>query len=286
MKLEPDAADLRRVLRPANCRMLDDRDRKLLTLIQRDAEASVTELAECVALSVSACARLREAGYIARQVAILDRRAMRVPTTVFAMLRTTRHGADWLDAFRRAVADIPEIIEVHRLTGHYDCVLKIVLPNVERDDKVYKDLVGRVELFDVSASISMETLKDDTALPTGFARGSTDEVADLDEVLVVVAHIGGQQLPGRAGARRRLLDHGHVAAREVHKHLRDWHGGEEAQVCRAGHRVLRLGLDVWSFWCRLVSMRRSAARGGPRTPRAPCQARPRRTRRRARCPRP
>jgi len=95
----------------------------------------------------------------------------------------------------------------------------------------------------VSASISMETLKDDTALPTGFARGSTDEVADLDEVLVVVAHIGGQQLPGRAGARRRLLDHGHVAAREVHQHLRDWHGGEEAQVCRAGHRVLRLGLE-------------------------------------------
>ena len=114
-------------------------------------------------------ARLREAGYVARQVAILDRRAMRVPTTVFALLRTTRHAADWLDAFRRAVAEIPEIVEVHRLTGHYDYVLKIVLPNVEHYDQVYKDLVGRVELFDVSAAISMETLKDDTAVPTGFA---------------------------------------------------------------------------------------------------------------------
>ena len=153
--------------------MLDDRDRKLLTLIQRDAETSVTELAELVSLSVSACsrrlARLREAGYVARQVAILDRRAMRVPTTVFVMLRTTRHAADWLDAFRRAVADIPEIVEVHRLTGHYDYVLKVVLPDIEHYDQVYKDLVGRVELFDVSASISMETLKDDTALPTRFA---------------------------------------------------------------------------------------------------------------------
>lgn len=153
--------------------MLDGRDRKLLTLLQRDAEASVTDLAERVALSVSACsrriARLREAGYIARQVAILDRRAMRVPTTVFVMVRTTRHAADWLDAFRRALADIPEIVEVHRLTGHYDYVLKMVLPNVEHYDNVYKALVGRVELSDVSASISMETLKDDTALPTGFA---------------------------------------------------------------------------------------------------------------------
>ena len=153
--------------------MLDDRDRKLLTLRQRDAEAAVTELSDRVSLSVSACsrriARLREAGYIARQVAILDRGAMRVPTTVFALLRTARHAPDWLDSFRRAVATIPEIVEVHRLTGHYDYVLKIVLPNVEHYDRVYKDLVGRVELFDVSAAISMETLKDDTALPTGFA---------------------------------------------------------------------------------------------------------------------
>ena len=153
--------------------MLDDRDRKLLTLLQRDADMSVTTLADRLSLSISACsrriARLKEAGYIARQVAILDRRAMQVPTTGFGMLRTTRHTADWLDAFRRAVADIPEIVEVHRLTGHYDYVLKIVLPNVEHYDIVYKNLVGRVDLVDVSASISMETLKDDSALPTSFA---------------------------------------------------------------------------------------------------------------------
>jgi len=154
--------------------MLDDCDRKLLTHLQHDSETSVTALADRVNLSVSACsrriARLKETGYIARQVALLDRRAMGLPTTIFVMLRTARHAPDWLAGFRAAVADIPEIVEVHRLTGHYDYVLKIVLPNVEHYDAVYKALVGRVELFDVSASISMETLKDDTALPTGFAR--------------------------------------------------------------------------------------------------------------------
>lgn len=153
--------------------MLDDRDRKLLTHLQRDAETTVTELAQRVNLSVSACsrriARLKEAGYIARQVAVLDRRAMCLPTTIFVMLRTARHASDWLASFRRAVADVPEIVEVHRLAGHYDYVLKIVLPDVEHYDLVYKALVSRVELFDVSASISMETLKDETTLPTGFA---------------------------------------------------------------------------------------------------------------------
>jgi len=104
--------------------MLDDCDRKLLTRLQHDSETSVTALADRVNLSVSACsrriARLKEAGYIARQVALLDRRAMGLPTTIFVMLRTARHAPDWLTGFRAAVADIPEIIEVHRLTGHYD----------------------------------------------------------------------------------------------------------------------------------------------------------------------
>ena len=161
--------------RAAQCgAMLDDRDRKLLTLLQRDAEASVTDLAERVSLSVSACsrriARLREAGYIARQVAILDRRAMRVPTTVFVMVRTTapcrglarrlpprarRHPRDR----RGPPADRPL-----RLRAQDGAAQRRALRHV------YKALVGRVELSDVSASISMETLKDDTALPTGFAR--------------------------------------------------------------------------------------------------------------------
>ena len=158
---------------PHNRPMLDDRDRKLLVHLQHDAETSVTDLAGRVSLSVSACsrriARLKEAGYIARQVALLDRKRMKVPTTIFVMLRATRHTPEWLESFRRASADMPEIVEVHRLTGNFDYVLKIVLPDVEHYDQVYKELVRRVELFDVSAYISMETLKDDTALPTGFA---------------------------------------------------------------------------------------------------------------------
>ena len=152
--------------------MLDDRDRKILALLQDDADRPVAEVADRVCLSPSACsrriARLREDGYVLRRVAVLDRRRMNLPTTVYALLRTNRHAAEWLDAFRAALADIPEIVEAHRLTGSYDYILKIVLPDVEHYDRVYKRLVGRVELFDVSAYISMETLKQDTAIPTGF----------------------------------------------------------------------------------------------------------------------
>lgn len=153
--------------------MLDDRDRKLLTLLQRDADTPVAELAEAVALSPSACSRrilrLRDDGYIQRRVARLDRARINLPTTVFALVKTARHSAEWLEEFRAVLADIDEIVEVHRLTGQFDYILKIVLPNVERYDIIYKTLVGKIELFDVSASISMETMKQDTTLPTGYA---------------------------------------------------------------------------------------------------------------------
>ncbi len=94
---------------------------------------------------------------------------MGVPTTVFAMIKTAHHSDEWIEAFRRAISDIPEIVEAHRLTGNYDYIVKVVLPRVEHYDVVYKQIVRKVELFDVSASISMEILKSGTAVPVDYA---------------------------------------------------------------------------------------------------------------------
>lgn len=153
--------------------MLDERDRKILDALQHDAAIQVSELADLVSLSPSACSRriqrLEEAGYIARRVAILDRDRLGVPTTVFALVKTSHHSEDWTEAFRRAISDIPEVVEAHRLTGSYDYLLKIAVPRVEQYDVVYRRLVRRIELFDVSAFISMETLKAGEAVPVNYA---------------------------------------------------------------------------------------------------------------------
>jgi Lrp/AsnC family transcriptional regulator len=154
--------------------MLDDRDRKILTLLQRDASIAVSELAGRVSLSVSACSRrisrLEDEGYIARRIVLLDREKMGVPTIVFALIRTTRHSDDWVETFRKAVADIPEVVEAHRLTGNFDYLLKILLPRAEHYDQIYKQIIRQVELFDVSASISMEVMKADMGMPVDYAR--------------------------------------------------------------------------------------------------------------------
>ena len=155
--------------------MLDERDRKILHLLQRDAALPVTEIAGRVSLSISACSRrisrLEDEGYIVKRVALLDREKMGVPTTVFALIKTTRHSDDWVETFRQSIADIPEVVEAHRLTGNFDYLLKILLPRVEEYDRVYKRIIRKVEqLFDVSASISMEVMKADQGMPVDYAR--------------------------------------------------------------------------------------------------------------------
>lgn len=152
--------------------MIDERDRKLLALLQEDAELPVNEMADRVALSVSACwrriRRLTDEGYLTRRVAVLDRRKMNVPTTIYVLIRTSDHSTTWLETFREAVSDIPEIVEAYRLAGNIDYLLKVILPDIEQWDTIYKRLVNRINFFDVSSYTSMEEMKSTGKIPVTY----------------------------------------------------------------------------------------------------------------------
>ena len=152
---------------------LDQRDKQILALLQLQADHPLADLAEKTYLSPSACwrriKRLEEEGYIARRAALLDRKKVGLPTTVYVMVRTANHSLEWLERFRALVADTPEIVEMHRLTGDIDYLLKIVLPDVESLDLVYKKLVAKLQFNDISSYISMEMFKDTTVLPLSNA---------------------------------------------------------------------------------------------------------------------
>ncbi|MFG1298388.1 Lrp/AsnC family transcriptional regulator [Xanthobacter sp. V3C-3] len=153
--------------------MLDIRDKRILETLQEDTTLPVADLAERVGLSTSACWRrikaLEEDGLIARRVALIDRRKTNVAMTVFVGVRTSRHSMAWLDAFRKVIQDIPEIVEAYRLTGDMDYLLRLVVPSVEVYDAVYKKMISQVDFTDVTSFISMEELKYTTAVPLRYA---------------------------------------------------------------------------------------------------------------------
>ncbi|MFM9849787.1 MAG: Lrp/AsnC family transcriptional regulator [Hyphomicrobiaceae bacterium] len=153
--------------------MIDDLDRKILGHLQRDASRSLDELAADVGLSRNACwrrvKRMEDDGLIKRRVALLDARRLNVGLTVFIALKTVEHSPGWLDKFSKAVRDIPEIVGVYRMTGDIDYLVQAVVPDVEAYDQLYKRLINRITLADVSSSFVMEEIKATTALPLGYA---------------------------------------------------------------------------------------------------------------------
>ena len=153
---------------------MDDIDRRILRVLQEAADLPVAEIAERVGLSASPCWRriqkLEAEGVIQRRVALLDPEKMNVGVTVFVAIRTSQHDAQWLERFAERVTRIPEVVELYRMSGEIDYMMRVVVPDIKAYDDVYKRLIAAVPLFDVSSSFAMETLKYTTALPVDYAR--------------------------------------------------------------------------------------------------------------------
>ncbi|HVO49016.1 MAG TPA: Lrp/AsnC family transcriptional regulator [Steroidobacteraceae bacterium] len=153
---------------------MDKLDRKILDLLQKNGALTAADLAERIGLSKAPCwrriRRLEEEGIIKQTVALLDARALNVGTTVFVTLKTGNHSEAWFERFVRAVRDIPEVTEIHRMSGDVDYLMRIVVPDIDAYDAVYKRLIAAVEFQDVSASFALETIKYTTALPLNYVK--------------------------------------------------------------------------------------------------------------------
>ena len=152
---------------------MDDIDRRILKLLQQDVDLPVAEVAERVGLSPSPCWRriqkLEAEGIIERRVALLNPEKMNVGVTVFVAIRTSQHDEKWLKDFAQRVTRIPEVVELYRMSGEIDYMMRVVVPDIRAYDAVYKRLIAAVPLFDVSSSFAMEAIKYTTALPVDYA---------------------------------------------------------------------------------------------------------------------
>ncbi len=154
--------------------MLDDLDIKILQLLQADCTRSVAEIGAEVGLSTTPCWRriqkLEEAGIVQRRVALLNPAAVNAGVTVFIQIKTDQHNLVWLERFREAVADLPEVVEAYRMSGEVDYLLRVVVPDIAAYDAFYKRLIAKLEIAKVSSAFAMEQMKYTTQLPLHFAR--------------------------------------------------------------------------------------------------------------------
>lgn len=152
---------------------MDVIDKKILNLLQADATLTVNQIAEQVGLSATPCWRriqnLEHQGYILSRVTLLSPQKLRVGVTVFVAIKTNQHNDQWHRKLTGVVESIPEIVEFYRMSGDTDYLLRVVVPDIQAFDSVYKRLIRNVEFSDVSSSFAMEQIKYTTELPLSYA---------------------------------------------------------------------------------------------------------------------
>ena len=151
---------------------MDRLDRKILRLLQEDATLAVADIAKKVGLSTTPCWRriqkLEEDGVIKRRVAVLDPTKINTRVTVFVSIRTNAHNPEWLRRLSEVISEFPEVVEFYRMSGAVDYLLKVVVPDIAAYDAVYKRLIAKIEISDVSSAFAMEQIKYTTQLPLDY----------------------------------------------------------------------------------------------------------------------
>jgi len=148
---------------------LDAIDRKILGELQSDASQSLDEIAKKAGSSKTPVwnriRKLRDAGVIGHQTVILDPETLGLEACFFVLIRTSEHEAGWQAKFLKALRDRPEVMEAHRLAGDIDYILKVRVANARAYDDFYQALISEVQVFNVTALLSMEEIKTTTMLP-------------------------------------------------------------------------------------------------------------------------
>lgn len=149
--------------------MLDRIDLHLLRLLQQDGRLTTVELAEQVGLSASPCARrlkrLEGEGHIRGYRAVLAREMLGLGITIFVNVRLSQHREPLVEAFEQAVAAMAEVISCHTVSGNYDYLLEVVVPDLPAYEQWIRRLQSQDMVNDISSHFAIRAVKAMGPLP-------------------------------------------------------------------------------------------------------------------------
>lgn len=148
---------------------LDLIDRKIVAELMRDATMPIAQIADKAGLSQTPAwkriQKLEAAGVLTSRVALADPAKLGFGLTVFVGIEAPDHSASWRETFARAVEGIPEIMEVYRMAGELDYLLRVSVSDMATYDTLYKRLTDAVPIKNVTSHFAMERMKYTTAYP-------------------------------------------------------------------------------------------------------------------------
>jgi Lrp/AsnC family transcriptional regulator, leucine-responsive regulatory protein len=151
---------------------LDELDLAILKELQHDARTTNVELAQRIGLSAPATharvRRLERDGIITRYVALVDPDKAGFDLLCFIHVGLRLHGHDDIEHFREAVANVPEVLECHHVTGEHDYLLRVVLRNRRDLERFLVERLAPVPgVARIQTSLVLRETKRTTELPIG-----------------------------------------------------------------------------------------------------------------------
>ena len=149
---------------------LDSTDVKILNQLQENAKLTNVELSARVNLSPSPClARVRaleQAGIISRYVTLLEPAKLGLGLSVFIQVGMERQAERDLQEFQTAIINYPEVMECYLMTGDFDYLIRVVVPDMPALERFIVDKLTKIPgISNIKSSFALKRVKYKTALP-------------------------------------------------------------------------------------------------------------------------
>ena len=145
---------------------IDDIDSKILELLQHNGRMKRNAIAEVVGLSVPSVSermrKLEERGVITGYHAVLDPKRMHFDITAF--IRVQVDGSSFYPDFVSAAVEIPEVLEVHSITGEGSHIIKVRTRNTTSLERLLSRLQSIPGVHGTSTSIVLSSFKETRTL--------------------------------------------------------------------------------------------------------------------------
>lgn len=149
---------------------LDEIDKRILRVLQRDGRIANNDLAREVGLSPSPCLRrvrlLEEAGVIDRYVAVLNPARIGMGLTFFTHIRLEQQDEETLQRFAREILKLPQVLECYFMLGDYDAMLRVVAADIEDYRRFQSEYLSRIKgVRNLKTDVPSQAVKQTSEMP-------------------------------------------------------------------------------------------------------------------------
>ncbi len=149
---------------------LDDIDRKILHILQKNGRITNAQLSKEIGLSpaptLERVKKLESSGVIQSYHAKLNRAQIGLGVSTFILVSLKGHNKENIQKFTESISEIDEIIECHHITGSGDFILRVVTKDIASYQKLMIEKVTEIIVVDnLQSIVILSTFKDSMVMP-------------------------------------------------------------------------------------------------------------------------